>query len=260
MIEPNFFNNILVIPFLNILIAFYKLFLLVKLPGAFGFAIITLTILIRLVLHPFFKQQMTTAKKMQDIKPHLDNISQKHKKDPKKLQAEQMRLYKEAGINPAAGCLFLIIQLPVFWALYQSLYFFFINKPAAVVTGINKILYWPFLKIQMIDPMFLGFNLTLAPATAKNWFYLLIPVLTAVLQYYQVAVSTPSSAKTAEGKPEDKKNNTGDFQSAMQTQMKFIFPLMIGYFSYILPVGLSLYWNIFSLFSIIQYRQMHGKK
>jgi len=53
--------------------------------------------------------------------------------------------------------------------------------------------------------------------------------------------------------------NSGDFQKAMNTQMKFIFPLMIGWFSYTLPVGLSLYWNIFSLFSIMQYKKLKVK-
>jgi len=118
MLSPNFFNTIFVFPILNILVALYKLLSLVKIPGSFGFSIIGLTVLIRLLLHPFFKQQMETAKKMQELKPHIDKLSKKHSKDPKKLQQEQLKLYQQAGINPASGCVFMIIQIPVFFALY----------------------------------------------------------------------------------------------------------------------------------------------
>lgn len=259
MLNPNIFNTIFVFPILNLLVGFHKLFLLIGIPGAFGLAIIALTASIRLLLHPFFKKQIETAKKMQDIKPHLDKLSQKHKKDPKKLQQEQLNLYKQAGINPASGCLFLIIQFPIFIALYNTLSLFLTNgNMAKVITSINKVLYFPFLKIQTIDPWFFGFNLALSPSKSGQWYYLLIPLITAFLQYYQVKVSTPQTVvpqKKEESKEKDEKSNTGDFQQAMQTQMKFIFPLMIGWFSYTLPVGLALYWNIFSLFSIMQYKK-----
>ena len=237
---------------------------------------IGLTVSVRLLLHPFFKQQLETAKKMQDIKPHLDKLSAKHKKEPKKLQEEQMRLYQQSGINPASGCLFLIIQMPIFIALYQTLSLFLTNGNFnKVILEINKLVYSPMLRIQSINPWFLGFNLGLSPAKSGGlWFYYLIPVITGVLQYLQaqtMGMGTPSDAtalrqseasrrqEAMEGKPEDKKNDSGDFQKAMSMQMKYIFPFMIGYFSYTLPVGLSLYWNIFSIFSIIQYRQMKVK-
>jgi len=265
MLEPNFFTTTFVFPILNLLVVFYKVFLFIKIPGAFGLAIICLTAFIRLLLHPFFKQQLETSKKMQDLKPHLDRISHKHKDDKKRLQEEHMKLYQQAGINPAAGCLFMIVQIPVFIALYNTLSLFLLNGNATkIISQINKVLYHPALKIQTIDPWFFGFNLALAPNKAGHWYYYLLPVITAILQYFQTAVMTPAAPTTPEvsvakkDTPEvkDKKDNGGDFQKAMNMQMKFIFPLMIGYFSYTLPVGLSLYWNIFSLFSIIQYKKM----
>jgi YidC/Oxa1 family membrane protein insertase len=243
---------------------------MVGLPGAFGFAIIGLTVFVRLLLHPFFKQQVETAKKMQEIKPHLDKLSKKHKKNPQMLQQEQLKLYQQAGINPAAGCLFMIIQMPIFLALYNTLSKFLVNGTGAkIIAEINKVLYSPALKIDTINPWFFGFNLALSPAKAGVWFYYLIPVVTAVLQYLQVSLSTPksdepekksSSVPNESGLRKDKKEGGEDFQKAMGTQMKFIFPLMIGWFSYSLPVGLSLYWNIFSVFSIIQYKSSHAKK
>ena len=242
---------------------FYKIFLFIKLPGAFGFAIIALTLLIRFILHPFFKQQMDTAKKMQDIKPHLDHLSKKHKQDPKKLQEEQMKLYQRVGLNPASGCLFMIIQIPVFIALYQTLQLFLLNgKATKIIEQINKSLYHSSLKITSIDPWFFGINLAVTPAKGGHWLYYAIPVITAILQYFQTQVTMPASAPKPTSQIEsgasqkDKKTNTsGDFQQAMNMQMKYFFPLMIGWFSMNLPVGLALYWNIFSLFTIAQYKR-----
>lgn len=247
-------------PTVNLLVFFYNIFLKIGLPGALGFAIISLTLFIRGILNPFFSHQMELSHKMNKIKPHMDDLQKKHKDDKKKLQEEQLRLYKEHGINPASGCLFAIIQIPVFIALYQVLFSFFENgkSTADVITAINKVVYFPFLKIATIDPTFFGFNLAYAPSVyAKHGFhYLLIPILTGILQYYQVALSTPAAPKNEKDetkKQSDKKNDGDDMQKIMSTQMKFIFPVMIGYFSYTLPVGLSLYWNVFSLFSIWQY-------
>ena len=156
MLEPNFFNTLFVFPILNLLVLFYKGFLLVKLPGAFGFAIVGLTVLIRGLFNPFFKKQIETAKKMAELKPHLDHLSKKHKDDQKTLQAEQLKLYQQAGINPASGCLFMIIQIPVFIALYQTLSLFLTNgQGAKAIAAINNVLYAPFLKIAALDPIYL---------------------------------------------------------------------------------------------------------
>jgi YidC/Oxa1 family membrane protein insertase len=174
-----------------------------------------------------------------------------------------MKLYQQAGINPASGCLFLIIQMPIFIALYQTLSLFLIKgNLKKVIFEINKVVYLPMLKVQSIDPWFFGFNLGLSPAKAAGqWQYYLIPLITAVLQYFQAQTAgTATPVAIPEEKKEEKKaDSLEDFQKAMNMQMKYFFPLMIGYFSYTLPVGLSLYWNIFSIFSIIQYRQIQVK-
>lgn len=279
MLAPNFFTTTFVFPILNLLVFFYKIFLFLKIPGAFGLAIIALTACIRLILHPFFNKQLETSKKMQDLKPHLDRLSHKHKGDKKRLQEEHMKLYQKAGINPAAGCLFMIVQIPVFIALYNTLSLFLLNGNATkIIAQINKVVYHPMLKIQAIDPWFFGFNLAVSPAKSGQWYYYALPLITALLQYLQTQAMTPTSPQTkfsassnndtlraseaksdlANARREEKKKeaNGDDFQKAMNTQMKFIFPIMIGWFSYTLPVGLSLYWNIFSIFSIMQYKKI----
>jgi len=268
MISDNLFNNILVIPILNILVFLYKGLANLSIPGAFGWAIIGLVVLIRLILDPFFRQQMETAKKMQKLKPHLDHLNKKHKNDPKRLQQEQLKLYQQEGINPASGCLFMIIQIPIFIALYNTLSLFLNNGGGEkIINEINKVLYFSFLKISSINPWFFGFNLAISPDKAKVWYYLAIPILTGFLQYLQVHFSTQSAQvnpqltsdfqkKDSLVKKEQNQDSMSEFQRAMNTQMKFIFPLMIAWFSYTLPVGLSLYWNVFSIFSIIQYKKI----
>lgn len=272
MISQNIFNTIFVIPTLNLLALFLVLFNAIHLPGAMGFAIIALVVVIRVALHPIFVNMINSQKKMQQIKPHLENIQTKHKKDPKKLQEETMRLYKEHGFNPASGCLPMLIQLPVFFGLYNTLTLFLKDGSSAkVIAEINKVLYIPALKIQSIDPNFFGFNIALSPQQTGQVHYYLVPLITAALQYAQTKYSMPMQAtptpdpvkkgdkKLAKKDSEVEKKPTagGDFQKALNMQMKYFLPLMIGYFSFILPVGLSLYWNIFAIFSILQYRRVN---
>jgi YidC/Oxa1 family membrane protein insertase len=262
MLNPNFFNTIFVFPILNLLILIYKGLLIIKIPGALGFAIILLTVIIRGAFNPFFKSQMLMSKKMSDIKPELDRLTAKYKNDQKQLQQEQLKLYKEAGINPASGCLFMIIQIPIFLALYQTLNMLLVNNGAKMVVAINKVLYSKVISITSINPWFFGLNLALTPKQGGHFLFLLVPLLTGFLQYLQaqsMAPATTPATSAIETKDGDKKSNTGDFQKAMNTQMKYLFPIMIGWFSYTLPIGLSIYWNVFSLFSIIQYKQMNPK-
>ncbi|MFN4213086.1 MAG: YidC/Oxa1 family membrane protein insertase [Microgenomates group bacterium] len=268
MLQPNFFNTVFVFPILNVLVFLYKVFLFIKIPGALGFAIVGLTVLVRLLLHPFFKHQIETAKKIQELKPHLDKLAKKHKNDKQRLQQEQLKLYQQAGVNPASGCLFMILQFPIFIALYNTLSLFLSNgNNGKIIDQINSVVYTPLLKIQSVNPWFFGFNLAISPAKAGQWHYYLIPLLTVILQYFQTQAMTPQTPTETQsnlkvktdGKISSPKKEEDDFQKAMSTQMKIIFPIMIGWFSYSLPVGLSLYWNIFSIFSILQYKQIKNK-
>jgi len=272
MIKQGIFENIFVIPIVNVLMVFYGAFNAVSLPGAFGLAIVALTVAIRLALHPLFVKQLTTQKKMQELKPQLDTIQAKYKESPQKLQQAQMKLYKDAGLNPASGCLPMLVQFPLFIGLYQTLNSLLRNGTGVeVVKNINSLLYHPMLRIETLSTMFLGIDLAVTPAANGNALYLSIPLATAALQFWQThetlkVTQTPKKddAKLVEKKSRKKSKKEepaksslgGDFQKAMNTQMKYVLPLMIGYFAYSLPVGLSLYWNIFAIFSIVQYRHM----
>ena len=100
-------------------------------------------------------KQMKSAKSMQMLAPHLSTIKEKHKDDKKKQQEEMMKLYKEHGINPAAGCLPLIIQLPVLWSLYKVLSTIVSSDSVKVMKDLNQTAYFEWMKIS--EPLHTGF-------------------------------------------------------------------------------------------------------
>lgn len=249
----NIFDTLIVYPITNILLLIYQAVSLINLPFALGFSIIVLTIIIRLILYPLTGAQIRASKKMQDLNPHLKNLKEKHKNDAKTLQAETMRLYKEHGVNPAAGCLPVLIQLPVIWGLYSVL-IKIINLGSNTVVEVNKIAYFDFLKISKIwDTNFFGIPLGQNPShliSTIGPLILLVPLLTAVFQFIQSKMLITAPVKEIKKGKEEKKSE--DFATAFQTQSLYIFPIMIGFFSYTFPIGLSLYWNTFTIFGIIQ--------
>lgn len=263
MLTQTFFNQLLVFPILNVLLLIFFLLNFIHLPYAFGFSLVALTVLVRLCLQPFFYQQVKMSKQMEALKPRLDALSKKYKDDAKRMSEEQMKLYKEMNINPASGCLIALIQMPIFIALYNVMQAFLLNgQGPKIIAEINKVVYFDFMKIATLDTHLFVYNLALVPNQYQKigWYYLLIPLVTAALQYLSVSMATPAQKKTEVivKKEGEKPNEQEDMQKAMATQMKVIFPLMIGWFSFTLPVGLSLYWNIFSIFTILQYKNIFG--
>ena len=259
MTDPSLFNTVLVWPIVNALIGIYKILFFIQFPFALGFSIIILTIAIRLILYPLTTSQLKASKKMQEINPHLSRLKEKHKNDAKTLQAETMKLYKEFGVNPVAGCLPLIVQLPIIWGLYTVLDKIVRLGAKDVASSINKIVYFDFLKLSSAwDPNFLGIPLGQNPAgliSKIGPLILIIPLLTFLFQFIQSKMMIPQGKDKDKDKKEKKKD---DFASAFQSQSLYIFPVMIGFFSYTFPIGLSLYWNTFTVFGIIQQYLISG--
>src|SRR6266496_2710703 len=108
-------NFVLVHPLLSLLVAAYDL-----IPD-FGFAIVIVTIVTRLVLYPLFVTQIRNQRAMQELAPALNELKEKYGKDRTRLSQEQMKLYQERGFNPAMGCLPLLVQMPLLFALYAAL-------------------------------------------------------------------------------------------------------------------------------------------
>lgn len=237
-------------PILNILVLIYHALFFLHVPFALGFSIIVLTIFIRIVLYPLTASQLKASKKMQEVAPHIAMLKEKHKGDAKTLQAETMKLYKEFGINPAAGCLPILLQLPLIWALYGVLQ----DIVKYSTTQINHVLYSDSLRLtKPWDTNFFGLSLAGTPAQLGG-VALLIPVLTGIFQFIQSKMMMPAGVK----KDPKAKKKQDDFATAFQTQSLYIFPVMIGFLSYNFPIGLSLYWNTFTIFGIIQQYKISG--
>ena len=260
MTDPSIWNQVFIWPILNALIALSKGFAFLGVPGSFGLAIITLTIIVRLLLYPLTTPQLKTAQKMAELKPHLDALKEKHGHDKQKFAQAQMDLYREHGINPAAGCLPLLVSLPFFIALYQVFLQVLGNgNLSLVVEQVNKIVYSPVLKIESLDLYFLGVNLAEKPSNwqAAGWGLLLVPPMTALFYFLQTKMMTPAPQKE-KPKTETKSGIEEMMSSMTQGPMSWLFPLMFGFFSYQFPVGLSLYWNTYTVLGIAQqYFIMH---
>ena len=134
--------------------------------GNWGVAIIFLTILIRIILFPLTLKGMVSMQKLKDIAPKMKEIQQKHKGDPQKMQAAMMDLYKKHGANPFGGCLPLVLQIPVFFAIYRVLYNAVELKNAPFALWIHD--------LSVMDP------------------YFVLPVLMGISMYVQQSL-TPST-------------------------------------------------------------------
>lgn len=254
------FDALFIHPIINLLVIILHTLLFLKIPYALGFSIIALTILIRLLIYPLMTSQMKMTKKMQELSPQLAKLKDQYKNDAKRLQQETMAIYKTHGVNPAAGCLPILIQLPLFFSLYTVIRKIVSDK---AMETINGIVYSDALKITNIgDTTFFGLPLGHTPSQLTGSliiFSFLIPFVTGVLQFIQSKMITPTQPMDSKpAKKEEKKDTGGDFAKALQMQTTYILPVMIGFFSYSFPVGLSLYWNTFTVFGIIQQYKTQG--
>lgn len=259
----DFFNLVFLGPVINILVLIFWGLQSLHIPGSLGFAVIILTVLIRFLVWPLMSSQIKMTKKMADLKPHLDELKQKHKDDKQALAQAQMALYKEHGVNPAGGCLPALLQIPVFIALYQAI----INIiPAAGgnLDYVNSLLYSSQLKLpQNIDPNFFGLNLGAKPSefTSYGLVLLLVPILTALLTFVQSKMMMPKAISHHKDEPAGEtkeKEKMEDTMSAVQSQMVYLMPIMIGYFAFTFPIGLALYWNVYTILGIIQQHRISG--
>ncbi|MFC1937810.1 YidC/Oxa1 family membrane protein insertase [Chloroflexota bacterium] len=142
-------------PILNTLVALSS-----YLFSSFGLTIIVLTIIVNLLMYPLTTKQLKATKGMQALQPQLAELQKKYAKDKTKLAQEQMRIYKESGMSPA-GCLVpMLVQLPVWIALYQSIIRVLAVTPEDFL-GLSQYLYsWPILYSTLpLQNMFIGLNL-----------------------------------------------------------------------------------------------------
>ena len=227
--------NFLIAPINNLLIFLYGI------SGQnLGLAIIFLTLIVRGVLVPITIPSLRSAKKLQELKPHLDKLKQKHK-DKQKLQLATLELYKQHGINPAAGCLPQIAQLLVLIALYQ-VFINFINGGQYNGQSLNLNFLW--LDLGKADP------------------YYILPVLAGLTQLifsFMMTSGLESHVKAPKNKDEKKKEEDSmEMAQSMQQQMLYLMPAMTVIIALKFPSGLALYWVVTTLFSLVQQYLVSG--
>lgn len=249
------FNTIVVYPLINVLVAVYDILNYIHVPYALGFAIIGLTIIIRLIIYPLTNAQLRASQRMQKLAPQISDLKDKHKGDNKRIQEETMKLYKANGVNPAAGCLPTLVQLPILWGLYNVLNSLVHKTPQQAMEYVNSIVIAPLQLTAPWDPTFFGIPLGLSPQQLLQTLPLVaiaVPLVTGLLQFVQSKMMFPPPPPSKSGKKND------DFATVFQKQSVYLFPIMIGFFSFNFPFGLSLYWNTFSIFGIIQQYKISG--
>ena len=224
------------------MVAFYQL------TGDIGIAIILLTIAIKTLLIPLFRQQIVAQRRMQLLQPEIRAIQTKFKGNRAKISEETMRMYKERGVNPAAGCLPMILQLFLLLPIYQ------VVSQGLAATDISSMLQvfgTPILEVACESPA--G---SFDPCLDTNIWWLggldahlkavlfeigpiqfsLLAALAALLQLIQTRMMTPS---------------TDDPQARAQQRIMLFLPLLVLLWGF-LPAGLFIYWIVFSAYSIVQ--------
>lgn len=238
---------------------FQALFILLAtldhLTGNVAIAIVVMTLIIRALLIPLFRSQTVSQRRMQLVQPELKEIQRRHKGDRAKISEAQMALYKERGINPASGCLPLVLQFMLLIPMYSVIRDGLTNyDPTAMVTVLGYQL--PILDCQNLVN---GVATPPAPcinaiAFGVNWGQpeILFPVpligglslialVSALLQVVQSRMVMPPAATGQQ-----------DQSAAIQRQTMLLFPFITIFYGAFLPAGLFLYWIVTTVFSIIQ--------
>lgn len=191
----------------------------------YGIAIMMLTVLVRMSMFPLSRKQALGAAKMQEIKPEIDALKKKYGDDREKMGRAQMELFRKHKYNPFSGCLVLFVQMPIFFALYQSLRSSVDLRMA------------PFLWIDNLaapDALFkLGFELPWLKWDQFN----LLPIITIGLFILQQKLFMPPAT---------------DEQSAMQQKMMGYMMIFMGFMFYQVPAGLCVYFISSSLWGIAE--------
>ncbi|MCD8480994.1 MAG: membrane protein insertase YidC [Candidatus Cloacimonetes bacterium] len=195
----------------------------------YGVVILILALVLKIILHPLTHKSLTASLKMQKIQPEMQALQKKYKDDPKTLQIEMSKLYKEAGANPLSGCLPLLLQMPIFISMYNVLRY-------------------------SLDMRNAGFMLWLTDLSEPDP-YLVLPIIMGVFMVVQSLMMQPKKANL---------DDMDDKQKAMQSSQKmmtWMMPIMMFFIFRNMPAGLVLYWTTFNIFSVIQqyYLMKHYK-
>lgn len=188
-----------------------------------GIAVILFTIAIKTLLLPLTIKSIRSSKSMQELQPKVKELQKKYGKDRQRLSQETMALYQQYQVNPLAGCLPMIIQIPIFFGVYRA-----ISHLSSGSSDINPSVYWEnsFLWLKSLE--------TPDP-------YKILPIMAGLFQFIQTRMSRPAG----QGKPSDPQ------QAMMNTMMNFM-PLMVVVFGWGFASGPVIYWVTQSVYSVVQ--------
>jgi YidC/Oxa1 family membrane protein insertase len=186
----------------------------------YGIVIIIFSLIIKIVVYPLTKSSYQSMKKMQALQPKIAELKEKFKDDPQKLNKETMKLYSTYGINPAGGCLPILLQMPIFialWGMFQS----------AIDLRLQPFIFW-IKDLSTPDVIYdLGFKIPIFGVQQISGLALLMGITTFVQQ--KMTVKDPN-----------------------QKALVYVMPIMLTILFMSFPSGLNLYYFLFNLFSIIQ--------
>lgn len=200
----------------------------------FGLTIIVLTVIIRAAMFPLTRRQLKATKGMQELQPKIAELRKKYARDRQKLAQEQMKLMKQSGVSPAGCMLPLLIQMPIWIALYQSIIRVLAVAPEDFL-NLSRHLYtaWPTVFSQVpLQNQFLWLDLASPDPTM-----LVMPILVGSTMWLQQKMVTPDSADPN--------------QQTQSRMMLWMMPLMFGFFTMSFPSGLALYWLASNIISIV---------
>ena len=236
----NFINVVFTQPTFNALMLLYHLF------QDFGLSIIVLTIFLRLILFPLTLQQLKSTKATQQLQPRMAELKKKYAND-QQAQAQAMQaLYKEYGINPLAGCLPLLVQMPILYGLFYALEAVLHDaNQHNNLTALNGFIY-SFLPHLSHFP---NINLDWFTFINHSWYFSLgvpdpthvLPILAGIATFIQMRMSLARSAGKA-----------SDAMSQQMKMMQYLMPAITIFFGWSFPAGLALYWTTSSIFSMVQ--------
>ncbi len=214
-------------PILNVLVALTNL-----LGGSFGGAIIVLTIIVRLISWPLTKRQLNSTKAMQEMQPKIQELQKKYGKNQQKLQQEMMKLYKEAGINPL-GCIWpMLIQLPIWIALYQAIMSALATTPESLLGLAQRLYSWDIVNQAIpLSSKFLWLDLSQPDR------YLILAILVGGTMWVQQKMTTAPAVDAR--------------QQSTNRMMTLLMPLMFGFLTVMFPSGLALYWTVSNIIGIV---------
>ncbi|NOY35506.1 MAG: YidC/Oxa1 family membrane protein insertase [bacterium] len=197
-----------------------------------GIAVIILTIIVKFIIFPFQHRSVIAQRKMKSLQPELEEIKEKYKKDGQEQAKKTMELYKRHGVNPFSGFVTILIQLPVFIALY---------KIFMVGTGFDLSRLYSFIAAPTdINIKFLG----LIDMTKVSY---LLAVTAGITQFFQMKLAIPPIKKAAKAG----KSFKDDLARSMSVQAKYIMPAFIFFIALKFSSAMALYWTTMNIFAIV---------